>query len=89
MVSKLKVEKVLNPPQKPTITSKRIIGCAFNFSENMYSISATKAELNTLEASVAIGKVVLKLSFTKVEIPYLTMLPNPPPINTAAKLYML
>lgn len=88
-VSKLKVEKVLKPPQKPTTISIRRVGFAPNFSLKKPTASARTIQLITLEQSVAIGKTDLKFVFTNSEMPYLTMLPKPPPKKTKSKLFIL
>ena len=82
-VSKLNVEKVLNPPVKPTITKKY----QKFFSENKGS-NFPKANPNTITAKTLASKVPSGMSCLKyVSTPFVTpnraMLPNPPPINMA------
>lgn len=68
-VSKLKVENVLNPPQKPTTINNFKVGFAPNFSLNIPIASANTKQLTILDTNVAIGKEDLKFDFTNSEIP--------------------
>ena len=63
-VSKLKEEKVLNPPQNPAIS--RILNVEFEpiFSLNTPTINPKTIQLRILEHKVATGNTALKLSFT-------------------------
>lgn len=81
-VSKLKVEKVLNPPQNPVISSNRIIP-KLVFELIVKTTIASIAELKIFDISVEVGKEFSALFFSKYEMKYLAKLPNPPPINTS------
>ena len=69
IVSKLKVEKVLNPPQNPTTINKRKAGLSPLFSEKYPTANASIMQLIVLEKKVANGSTDLKFDFTISEIP--------------------
>lgn len=88
-VSKLKVEKVLKPPQIPTMMNERAPMLISVRWLKYVIVKARIAQLITLEKRVAIGKDDLKLVRTNSETPYLATLPNPPPKKTKRILFML
>jgi len=57
-VSKLKVEKVLKPPQKPVIIKNFNKGFTFVLSAKIKTVTAKIIQLIMLEQKVAIGKLV-------------------------------
>lgn len=87
-VSALKVEKVLNPPQKPIKTNILKLWFVINFSLNTAIVIARIKQLKILEHSVARGKTDLKFDCTNAPIPKRARLPKPPPININSKLFM-
>jgi hypothetical protein len=68
-VSRLNVENVLNPPQKPTTINNFNVGFAPSFSLKIPTASANTKQLNIFDTNVAIGKEDLKFDFTISEIP--------------------
>ncbi len=87
-VSKLNVENVLKPPQKPVmIKNFQVEEISVLLIKNVI-VTASIIQLNALETNVAKGKMVLNRIVIKIEIPYLTRLPSPPPINIAKILFM-
>lgn len=83
-ISPVKVEKVLNPPQKPT--EKRNLNCGDKFD---FSVSESKMpkmkQLIKFAQKVAYGKVDL-FSERNSAMPKRQRLPNPPPIKTRRNL---
>ncbi len=88
IVSKLNVEKVLNPPQKPIKKNTFKFEVEIIFSLNIMIKMERIIQLIKLEHNVAIGKINLKFALTNSPILYLKMLPNPPPVNTNNKLFI-
>jgi hypothetical protein len=82
IVSKLKAENVLKPPQNPVITKKRSQGWAIILSESKPIVKARIRQLKKLEMKVANGKTVNDILRTTSDIPNRARLPNPPPIKT-------
>lgn len=63
-VSKLKVENVLNPPQKPTNTINFIAGFTGSLALKKNSVNAIIKQLMVFDKNVAKGKFVLKVACT-------------------------
>jgi len=82
MVSKLKVENVLKPPQNPVMINNFNEGLSVILSANIPTANARTKQLIAFETKVATGKTKAKLFCMITEMPYLTMLPNPPPKKT-------
>lgn len=61
-VSKLKVENVLNPPQKPANINTLNEGFAIIFSLKIKTATARIRQLKMFEQSVATGKMLLKFA---------------------------
>ena len=75
-----KLEKVLNPPQKP-IAAKRYNGlCDLIFDGRKLNIKPRITLLKIFDMSVLTGKLPAE---NKTEIKYLKRLPSPPPMKTA------
>tara|TARA_Y100000588_G_C13498644_1_gene604229 strand:+ start:102 stop:446 length:345 start_codon:yes stop_codon:yes gene_type:complete len=87
-VSKLKVENVLNPPQKPIIKNEenKLLSSLFIHA---YNVIPRIIQLNVFENKVAKGNRVEEKRKTNLETPKRAKLPKPPPINTANKVFIL
>lgn len=83
MVSKLKVENVLNPPQKPTNTNKRAVS---ERGERKRNVNAIIIHASTFANKVANG--IPSCSDFKIHCENRNRIadPNPPPKNTHKKL---
>lgn len=77
--SKLNVEKVLNPPQKPIIIKNFIKLLSENLDINKKANIPNIKELAILEIRVASGLIPLNFDCVNFEIEYLDKLPSPPP----------
>jgi hypothetical protein len=82
MVSKLKAENVLNPPQNPVIISMRIDISELNLSPRKKTVNPSTIQLRRLERSVAAGKTLFPKFIISNEIPKRRTLPMPPPRKT-------
>lgn len=80
--SKLKVENVLKPPQKPTINKAWKLSVKFRDFETRKRISPKTMTLNRLETRVASGLIPSVFEWINRDIPKRDKLPKPPPIKT-------
>ena len=86
-ISRIKVEKVLKPPQKPTITKVLITGLKIIFSSIKAMVKPTITQLIKLAEKVEKGKRADMPDMVLLN-PKRAILPNPPPINTAINSFM-
>ena len=81
-VSKLKVEKVLKPPQNPMISKGFTNSEKLNLPEKKYIVKPKIKVAKKLESKVERGKFSLTKSLNNKDIPILQMLPKPLPTKT-------
>ncbi len=87
-VSKLKVEKVLNPPQNPVTKNKRIQLFEIPLASIYKSIIANKILAVMLLMKVPNGKCLLNFN-TPILTAYRVMLPMPPPKNMKKNCFQI
>jgi len=87
-VSKLKVEKVLNPPQNPVTKNKRIQLFEIPLASIYKSIIANKILAVMLLIKVPNGKCLLNFN-TPILTAYRVMLPMPPPKNMKKNCFQI
>ncbi len=87
MISWIKVEKVLKPPQNPTIIKFLITGLKSIFSSIKAMVKPTIMQLRKLAEKVGKGKMADTPDMVLLN-PKRARLPNPPPINTAINSFM-
>ena len=87
-LSKLKVEKVVNPPKNPTVIKSLTIGEISVLFNVIPKTQPIKKQPNKFAANVPY-KDKLKHDFETKDIKNLVTAPNPPPINTAKTLYSI